>query len=91
MLTNPVEFQPERFLPESKYEQIDARVNELEVILFGASRRICPGLSMGIRMVQLMAATLVQGFGWELPAGWPETGVRVDLIITIGSKKIPVN
>ncbi|XP_031489382.1 flavonoid 3'-monooxygenase-like [Nymphaea colorata] len=67
--TDPLEFQPERFMPGSKYEHIDVRGNDFEVIPFGAGRRICPGMSMGIRMVQLMVAALVHGFGWELPAG----------------------
>ncbi|KAF3776951.1 Flavonoid 3'-monooxygenase [Nymphaea thermarum] len=67
--TDPLQFQPERFMPGSKYEHIDVRGNDFEVIPFGAGRRICPGVSMGIRMVQLMVATLVHGFSWELPAG----------------------
>ncbi|CAN6470292.1 unnamed protein product [Victoria cruziana] len=67
--TDPLEFRPERFMPGSKYDRIDVRGNDFEVIPFGAGRRICAGMSMGIRMVQLMAATLVHGFGWDLPAG----------------------
>ncbi|KAF3774575.1 Flavonoid 3'-monooxygenase [Nymphaea thermarum] len=66
--TDPLEFQPERFMPGSKYDHIDVRGNDFEVIPFGAGRRICPGMSMGIKMVQLMVATLVHGFRWELPA-----------------------
>ncbi|KAI3985441.1 hypothetical protein MKX01_033755 [Papaver californicum] len=54
MWTDPLKFKPERFLP---------------VIPFGAGRRICVGLSLGLRMVQFMAATLIHGFDWELPEG----------------------
>ncbi|XP_031490510.1 flavonoid 3'-monooxygenase-like [Nymphaea colorata] len=76
--TDPLKFQPERFLPGSKYEHIDVRGNDFEVIPFGAGRRICPGMSMGIRMVQLMTATLVHGFRWELPAGQPSETLNMD-------------
>ncbi|KAF3776672.1 Flavonoid 3'-monooxygenase [Nymphaea thermarum] len=76
--TDPLEFQPERFMPGSKYENIDVRGNDFEVIPFGAGRRICAGMSMGIRMVQLMAATLVHGFGWELPAGQVPEKLNMD-------------
>ncbi|XP_031490699.1 flavonoid 3'-monooxygenase-like [Nymphaea colorata] len=76
--TDPLEFQPDRFMPGSKYENIDVRGNDFEVIPFGAGRRICAGMSMGIRMVQLMAATLVHGFGWELPAGQVPEKLNMD-------------
>lgn len=76
--TDPLEFQPERFLPGSKYEHIDIRGNDFEAIPFGAGRRICAGMSLGIRMVQLMAATLVHGFGWELPAGQSAEKLNMD-------------
>ncbi|KAF3777805.1 Flavonoid 3'-monooxygenase [Nymphaea thermarum] len=46
--TNPVEFQPERFMSGSKYEHIDVKGTDFEVISFGAGQRICPGMSMGI-------------------------------------------
>ncbi|XP_031490189.1 flavonoid 3'-monooxygenase CYP75B137-like [Nymphaea colorata] len=76
--TDPLEFQPERFMPGSKYEHIDVRGNDFEVIPFGAGRRICPGVSMGIKMVQLMAATLVHGFEWELPVGQLSEALNMD-------------
>ncbi|XP_031490188.1 flavonoid 3'-monooxygenase CYP75B137-like [Nymphaea colorata] len=76
--TYPLEFQPERFMPGSKYEHIDVRGNDFEVIPFGAGRRICPGMSMGIRSVQLITATLVHGFEWELPAGQLSEALNMD-------------
>ncbi|XP_077223106.1 cytochrome P450 superfamily protein [Tasmannia lanceolata] len=66
---DPLEFQPSRFLAGSKQAHLDIRGNDFEVIPFGAGRRICAGLSLGLRMVQFMTATLVHAFDWTLPAG----------------------
>ncbi|KAJ4974881.1 hypothetical protein NE237_008055 [Protea cynaroides] len=65
----PLEFRPERFLPGSQYAHIDIKGNDFEVIPFGAGRRICAGMSLGLRMVQLLTATLVHAFDWVLPDG----------------------
>lgn len=67
--TEPLEFRPERFLPGGERPSADVRGNDFEVIPFGAGRRICAGMSLGVRMVQLLTATLVQGFDWELAKG----------------------
>lgn len=66
---NPLEFRPERFLPGGEKAQTDIRGNDFEVIPFGAGRRICAGLSLGLRMVQLLTATLAHAFDWELHDG----------------------
>lgn len=66
---NPLEFKPERFLPGGERPNADIRGNDFEVIPFGAGRRICAGMSLGLRMVQLLTATLVHSFNWELPEG----------------------
>lgn len=65
----PLEFRPSRFLPGSEHAHIDVRGNDFEVIPFGAGRRICAGMSLGLRMVQFMTATLVHAFNWALPDG----------------------
>nr|BAT21088.1 flavonoid 3'-hydroxylase [Delphinium semibarbatum] len=67
--SEPTEFIPERFLPGSEKANVDIRGNDFEVIPFGAGRRICAGMSLGIRMVSFMTATLVHAFNWELPDG----------------------
>ncbi|XP_021287063.1 flavonoid 3'-monooxygenase [Herrania umbratica] len=66
---DPLEFRPERFLPGGERPNADVRGNDFEVIPFGAGRRICAGMSLGLRMVQLLAATLVHAFDWELADG----------------------
>ncbi|KAG6514719.1 flavonoid 3'-monooxygenase CYP75B137-like [Zingiber officinale] len=71
------EFQPDRFLPGGKHERVDLKGNDFELIPFGAGRRICAGMSLGIRMVQLMTATLVHAFDWALPEG--QTPEKLDM------------
>lgn len=66
---NPLEFKPERFLPGGEKFDVDIKGNDFEVIPFGAGRRICAGMSLGIKMVQLLTATLVHAFDWELENG----------------------
>ncbi|KAF7849994.1 hypothetical protein BT93_L0064 [Corymbia citriodora subsp. variegata] len=65
----PLEFRPERFLPGGEKPNADVRGNDFEVIPFGAGRRICAGMSLGLRMVQFMTATLAHAFDWELARG----------------------
>ncbi|KAL3640522.1 cytochrome P450 [Castilleja foliolosa] len=66
---DPLEFKPERFLAGGERPNVDIKGNDFELIPFGAGRRICAGMSMGIRMVQLLAATLIHGFDFELANG----------------------
>ncbi|KAF6176806.1 hypothetical protein GIB67_025939 [Kingdonia uniflora] len=63
----PLEFKPERFLPGSDKANIDIKGNDFEVIPFGAGRRICAGMSLGLRMVTFTTASLVHAFDWVLP------------------------
>ncbi|KAI3454727.1 hypothetical protein Pfo_011390 [Paulownia fortunei] len=67
--SDPIEFQPERFLTGGERPNADVRGNDFEVIPFGAGRRICAGMSLGIRMVQLLTATLIHSFDFDLANG----------------------
>uniref|UniRef100_A0AAU8HQ35 Flavonoid 3'-hydroxylase n=1 Tax=Silybum marianum TaxID=92921 RepID=A0AAU8HQ35_SILMA len=69
MWTDPLEFRPTRFLPRGEKPNANVKGNDFEIIPFGAGRRICAGLSLGLRMVQLLTATLVHAFDWKLANG----------------------
>nr|AYM55615.1 cytochrome p450 [Croton stellatopilosus] len=60
---NPEEFCPERFMANS----IDLKGNDFGLIPFGAGRRICPGIYMGLSTVELSLANLLYKFDWEMP------------------------
>jgi flavonoid 3'-monooxygenase len=66
---DPLEYRPARFLPGGSHENVDIKGCDFRLIPFGAGRRICAGLSWGLRMVTLTTATLLHSFDWELPAG----------------------
>ncbi|PKU68301.1 flavonoid 3'-monooxygenase CYP75B3-like [Dendrobium catenatum] len=65
----PLAFRPERFLVGGLHEGVDLKGNDFELIPFGAGRRICVGLSLGLRMVQFLTATLIHAFDWGLVQG----------------------
>ncbi|KAJ7559224.1 hypothetical protein O6H91_04G074900 [Diphasiastrum complanatum] len=58
----PLEFCPERFLNT----KIDVRGHDFELMPFGTGRRGCPGLLLGLTVVQLGLAVLLQSFEWQL-------------------------
>ncbi|GAA0183278.1 oxygenase [Lithospermum erythrorhizon] len=58
---DPSEFKPERFL-EPMYKDIDPRGRHYELFPFGAGRRSCPGLNLGIQNVHLILAHLLHAF-----------------------------
>nr|AGO03826.1 flavonoid 3`5`-hydroxylase [Billardiera heterophylla] len=65
----PLVFRPERFLSDGESPNVDVKGRNFELIPFGAGRRICAGMNFGLRMVQLVTATLIHAFNWELPEG----------------------
>ncbi|OVA10807.1 Cytochrome P450 [Macleaya cordata] len=67
--SDPMEFQPERFLTE--HMDMDVGGQNFEFIPFGAGMRICPGASFSIQLLRLILARLIHGFEFDTPSDAP--------------------
>jgi cytochrome P450 len=63
------EFVPERFLDGGSAAGVGFKGNDFQFLPFSAGRRQCPGMNFGMAAVEVMLATLVHRFDWEMPAG----------------------
>ncbi|KAM3327374.1 hypothetical protein P3S67_002500 [Capsicum chacoense] len=61
---DPLMFKPERFWSSN----MDIKGQDFELIPFGAGRRICPGVSLALRMVPVILGSLLNSFNWKLEA-----------------------
>ncbi|KAI6686622.1 hypothetical protein NL676_032535 [Syzygium grande] len=68
------EFAPERFGDSP----IDYKGNHFELLTFGVGRRGCPGIPMGMAVVELALANFLHSFDWELPEGMAEKDVSME-------------
>ena len=83
----PEEFRPERFLGKA----IDVKGQYFELLPFGSGRRMCPGYSLGLKMVYSTLANMLHGFEWELPDNVkPEDLGMEELYGLATSRKFPV-
>ncbi|KAJ8748009.1 hypothetical protein K2173_014436 [Erythroxylum novogranatense] len=64
--SDPEEFKPERFL--TTHKDVDVRGQSLKLIPFGSGRRMCPGISFALQVLNLTLATLLHGFEVETPS-----------------------
>ncbi|TXG61666.1 hypothetical protein EZV62_013029 [Acer yangbiense] len=62
----PEEFRPERFL-QGKVNIMDVKGQSFELLPFGSGRRMCPGYSLGLKMISSSLANMLHGFHWKLP------------------------
>ncbi|KAM3327256.1 hypothetical protein P3S67_002382 [Capsicum chacoense] len=72
---NPEEFIPERFLNSD----IDFRGQNFELLPFGAGRRGCSAIALGVATVELLLSNLLYAFDWELPSGMRREDIDTDV------------
>ncbi|CAN1163433.1 5-OH-xanthotoxin synthase [Linum perenne] len=65
-----------RFIGKS----IDVKGSDFELIPFGAGRRICPGIHMGLSTVELSLANLLYAFDWEMPTGMSSEDLDMEVL-----------
>ncbi|XP_021766094.1 cytochrome P450 CYP82D47-like [Chenopodium quinoa] len=66
---NHLDFHPERFLTTNK--DYDVRGQSFEFMPFGSGRRICPGISFALSVMQFTLANLLHGFDISIPSDEP--------------------
>ncbi|KAG7943811.1 hypothetical protein I3843_15G063700, partial [Carya illinoinensis] len=58
--SDPTEFCPERFL--TTHKDVDFKGQHFELIPFGSGRRVCPGISFALQVMQLTLANFLHAF-----------------------------
>ncbi|RHN62368.1 putative cytochrome P450 [Medicago truncatula] len=69
LYSDPLEFQPERF--HTTHKDVDVKGQHFELIPFGVGRRICPGISFSLQLMQITLAALLHGFNIVTQDGGP--------------------
>ncbi|GJM98688.1 hypothetical protein PR202_ga15718 [Eleusine coracana subsp. coracana] len=83
----PEEFQPERFLGT----RIDVKGQDYELLPFGSGRRMCPGYSLGLKVIQVSLANLLHGFEWKLPHDVTKEELNMEEIFGLSTpRKFPL-
>jgi cytochrome P450 len=80
------EFKPERFTGANSELQFNG--NYFELIPFGAGRRICPGMSFAVAILEVTLANILYHFNWELPVGVKPEELDVNETFGFNMKKI---
>jgi typhasterol/6-deoxotyphasterol 2alpha-hydroxylase len=84
---SPNEFRPERFIGKT----IDVKGHDFELLPFGAGRRMCPGYSLGLKVIQLTLANLLHGFKWRIPADMSTEDLNMEEIFGLSTpRKVPL-
>uniref|UniRef100_A0A0E0M1R2 Cytochrome P450 n=1 Tax=Oryza punctata TaxID=4537 RepID=A0A0E0M1R2_ORYPU len=84
---SPEEFLPERFIGS----KIDVKGQNFQLLPFGSGRRMCPGHSLGLKVIQLSLASLLHGFEWSLPDGVSAGELSMEEVFGLSTpRKIPL-
>ncbi|KAM7476094.1 hypothetical protein LguiB_023337 [Lonicera macranthoides] len=83
----PNEFIPERFIGKA----MDVKGHDFELLPFGAGRRMCPGYSLGLKVIESSLANLLHGFKWKLPNTMKEEDLDMNEVFGLSTpKKFPL-
>ncbi|XP_027126053.1 cytochrome P450 71A1-like [Coffea eugenioides] len=83
----PEEFYPDRFVGKD----IDVKGHDYELLPFGSGRRMCPGYSLGLKVIQSNLANLLHGYKWKLPNDMKPEELDMDEIFGLSTpRKIPL-
>ncbi|GER28380.1 cytochrome P450 [Striga asiatica] len=83
----PNEFCPERFIGKD----IDVKGHDFELLPFGSGRRMCPGYSLGLKVIQSSLANLLHGFNWKLPNSMKTEDLNMEEIFGLSTpRKVPL-
>ncbi|KAI3895142.1 hypothetical protein MKX03_013490, partial [Papaver bracteatum] len=70
--SNPLEFKPERFLPQmdggtggGEASKLDFRGQDFVYTPFGSGRRICPGIHFAVQTLHMTLARLLHAFDFD--------------------------
>jgi 2-hydroxyisoflavanone synthase len=80
----PLEFNPERFLENSK---IDVRGQNFQILSFGSGRRMCPGITLAIQEVTALLGAIIQCFDFHVVNSNGEIMKGGDIIIDVNERK----
>ncbi|KAD0371271.1 hypothetical protein E3N88_44372 [Mikania micrantha] len=83
----PEQFWPERFIGK----EIDVKGHDFELLPFGAGRRMCPGYSLGYKVIESTLANLLHGFKWKLPGSMTRDDLNMEENFGLSTpKKFPL-
>ncbi|KAL6844832.1 hypothetical protein ACP4OV_025491 [Aristida adscensionis] len=83
----PEEFQPERFLRS----KLDVKGQGHEMLSFGLGPQMCPGYTLGLKVIQMSLANLLHGFAWRLPHSMSKEELSMEEIFGLSTpRKFPL-
>lgn len=83
---NPEEFSPDRFI-HGPMAAVDVKGQDFELLPFGSGRRMCPGYSLGLKVIESSMANLLHGFVWRLPEGVNPKDLDMEEIFGLSNPK----